>query len=138
MLECEVCSNGIGLEHVSEFKYLGCVMDESSIDEVECSRKVARGRMVAGAIRCLVKARSLQLERARVLYESLLVPVLKYGSETMNWREKERCRIRAVQMENLRLQLCIRRMDRVPNARIKELCRVKKETKRLMKKRLKN
>ena len=47
-----------------------------------------------------------------------------YGSETMLWKEKERSRIGAVQMENLRGLLGIKRMDRVPNARVKELCEV--------------
>ena len=42
-----------------------------------------------------------------------------YGSETMIWRDKERPRIRAVQMENIRGLLDIRRMDKVPNARIR-------------------
>ena len=37
---------------------------------------------VADAIRYLVKARSLQLECARVLHKSLLAFVLTYGSET--------------------------------------------------------
>ena len=50
---------------------------------------------------------------------SLLVPVLTYGSETMIWKEKERSRIKAVQMENLRSLLGIRRMDKVPNERIR-------------------
>ena len=59
------------------------VLDKSGIDEAECSRKVVSGRRVAGAIRYLVNARSLQLDCARVLHESLLVPVLMYGSETM-------------------------------------------------------
>ena len=27
-LECKICVDGISLEHVSEFKYLGCVLDE--------------------------------------------------------------------------------------------------------------
>ena len=31
-LECEVHVNGIRLEHVSEFKYLGCVLDKSVTD----------------------------------------------------------------------------------------------------------
>ena len=34
----------------------------------------------------------------------------------MLWKEKERSRIKAVQMNNLRGLLGIRRMDRVPNA----------------------
>ena len=32
-LECEVCVDRIRLEHVSEFKYLGCVLDEFCTDE---------------------------------------------------------------------------------------------------------
>ena len=32
-LECEVYINGIRLEHVSDFKCLGCVLDESGTDE---------------------------------------------------------------------------------------------------------
>ena len=41
----------------------------------------------------------------------LLVSVLMYGSKTMLWREKERSRVRAVQMDSLRGLLGIRRMD---------------------------
>ena len=48
-----------------------------------------------------------------------------YGNETMLRKEKERSRIRGVQMDNLRGLLGIRRMDRVPNVRIKELCGMK-------------
>ena len=32
-LECKVCVDWIRLEHVSEFKYLGCVLDLSGTDE---------------------------------------------------------------------------------------------------------
>ena len=125
-MECQVSVNGIRLEHVSEFKYSGCVLDESRTDEAECSRKVASGRRVAGAIRSLVNARRLQLECAKVLHESLLVPVPTYVSETMIGREKERSRIWAVQMDSIRGLLGIRRMDKVPNARIRQLCGVTK------------
>ena len=68
---------------------------------------------MTGAIRSLVNARDLQLECARVLYETLLVHVRMYGSETMLWRDKEKSRIRAVHMDNLRRLLNIKRMDRV-------------------------
>ena len=77
-LRFEVC-----VEQVSEFKYLGCVLDKSGTNEEECSRKVVSGRKAAGAIRSLVNAKSLQLQCARVLHEQLLVPVLIYDSETM-------------------------------------------------------
>ena len=69
---------------------------------MECNRRVASGRRVAGAIRSLVNAMDLQLQFARVLHETLFVPVLMYGSETMIRRERERSRVRAVQIDNLR------------------------------------
>ena len=47
------------------------------------SRKLESGSRVAGTIRSVVNARSLQLQCVRVLYESLLVPVFKYGIETL-------------------------------------------------------
>ena len=76
---------------------------------------------MAGAIRSLNNAKDMQLECARILHETLLVPVLMYGSETMVWNNKERSRNKAVQMDNLRGLLIIRRMDRVQNPWVREL-----------------
>ena len=70
------------------------------------------GRRVAGVIRSLVNARDLQLQCARVLHETLLVPILMYGRDNV--------------MNNLRRLLGIRRMDTVQNSGIRELCRVAK------------
>ena len=111
---------------LSEFKYLECILDKSGTDESECSRKGASGRRVAGAIRSLVNAWGLWFECAKVYHESLLVLVLTYGSYTIIGKEKERARIRAVHIDNLRGLLGIRRMDKVPNAWIRKLCRMMK------------
>ena len=46
-LKCEVHVDGILLEHISEFKYLGCVLDKSGTDAgtggPDCSRKAEKG-----------------------------------------------------------------------------------------------
>ena len=86
-LECKVHVDRICLEDVSEFKYFGCVLDESGTDRAGFNRKVESRRRLAGAIRSLVNARDLQLECTRVLHETLLVPFLMYSSETMLWNE---------------------------------------------------
>ena len=114
-LECKINKVCLG------FKYLGCVFDESGTNGAECNRKVMSENMVTGAIRSLVNIRDLQLEYARVLHETLLVPILIYGNETMLKKEEEKSRIKAVQMDNLRGLLGIRRMDRVLNAWIRNL-----------------
>ena len=43
----------------------------------------------------------------------------------MLWKEKEKSKIRAMQMDNLRGLLGIRKIDRVPNTWIRESCRVR-------------
>ena len=45
-LEYEVYVDGIHLEHLSEFKYLGCILDESGTDVEEYSKNAASGRIV--------------------------------------------------------------------------------------------
>ena len=65
---------------------MGLVLDESGTDGAECNMNEASERRVAGSIWSLVNAKDLQLECARVLHETLLVPVLTYDSETMLWK----------------------------------------------------
>ena len=68
-----------------------------------------------------MNVRSLQLEYAKLLLKALLMSLLLYDRETMIRMEKERFGIRAVQMDNFRVLLGIKRMDRVPNAWMREL-----------------
>ena len=68
----ELHVDGILLEHVSEFKYLGYVFGGSGTDGAECSRKLGSGRRVAGAVKSLVNTRDLQLECATVLHQTFL------------------------------------------------------------------
>ena len=49
------------------------------------------------------------------------------GRKAMVWKEEERSRIRAAQMDNLRGLLGGKRMNKAPNARIRELCGLTKE-----------
>ena len=58
-----------------QIQIFGYVLDEPGTAGAECNRKMA------GAIRSLVNVRDLQLECARVLHETLIVPVLVYGRE---------------------------------------------------------
>ena len=67
-LECDVHVDGMRLEHLSDFAYLGCVLDELNADNTDCHRKIVSGREVTGAIRSPVKSRSRQLQCTWVLH----------------------------------------------------------------------
>ena len=105
------------LEHASEFKYIGCDLDKSGSGSAKSCWKFAN----------MVSAKRLQLECAKVLHEALLLTVSLYGSETMVKRDRERAKFRVLQIDNLRDVLGIRRMNRVPNLRVKWLRGVTKE-----------
>ena len=61
-LDCKIRVDGMQLEYVLEFKYLGCVLDESGTYEAECCGKAAILRRDECAIRSLVNASGLQFE----------------------------------------------------------------------------
>ena len=69
----------------------------------------------------LISTRSLLPECGRVVGESLLVPVLMKGRKTMVWWQKEKSRIRVVQMGNLRYLSGIKRTDTMLNVQVREL-----------------
>ena len=75
-----------------------------------------RRRRVTIAISFLVNARDLRLDCARVLQETLLVPIIMYGSEIMILKEEERLRMMTVQMDNFRSLLGIQKIDKILNA----------------------
>ena len=66
------------------------------------------------------------MQCTKVLHESMLVQALMYGSEVTMWKHKYRTKVQAVQMDNLRSMLGVRRIDKMRNERIRELCGVKK------------
>ena len=79
--------DGMQLKHVSEFKYLSCVLGKSGTDDAMCCRKVVSGRKVAGAIKFLANARGHWKEKERsrsevcwVLGEWIMYQVDKLGS----------------------------------------------------------
>ena len=57
---CEITVDGRQIEHVSEFKHVGFVLNELSTDGAECYWKVGSGRRVTDAIRSLVNAERLK------------------------------------------------------------------------------
>ena len=69
-LEYEVCANEIHLEHVSEFKYLRCGLDESGIMMFGvCTAKWASGRpYLSGRRRPLQGSKGGQSNRLQIGY----------------------------------------------------------------------
>ena len=110
-LECDICVDGMRLEHVSEFN----IWSVFWTNQVHTSQSVVERGRVGGGLQV-----HLGFWLVLGVY-SLLVPVLMDGSQTVIWREQERCRIRGIHIDNLRCLLGMRKMGKVPNAWIRDL-----------------
>ena len=64
--------------------------------------------------RSLVNVKGSSFECARAPHDGLPVHILMYGNETMVWRK-----IRVMQIDNVNVMLDIKRIGKVPNARMR-------------------
>ena len=114
-----VCLNGEKLEEVSEFKYLGSHVADDGSMEREVGYRLGEGSKVLGAVRGVMKGRSLSRNAKRCLYERVIVPTVTYGAETWSMREAERKRLEVFEMRCLRSMVGVTRMDRVRNEEVR-------------------
>ncbi len=62
---------------------------------------MVRGRSVVGSLAGVMKGRSVSMDVKRGLRNSILLPILTYGSENWTWNELQQSRVHAVEMSYL-------------------------------------
>ena len=107
-LKCEVCVNGAQLDQVSVFRYFGCFWwIWYKCCQVLWKNWVGRKLQLLWGPWLMLGACSLSVWGIAC---SLTI-LWHMAYDTMIWKEKEMSRIRAVQMDNLRGLLGIRKME---------------------------
>ena len=112
---------GEGVENVRKFKYLGVELMENGGMEEEVEHRMAEASRVIGALREIFK-KGVSREVKMRLYESIFVPTVLYGCESWVLNAKVRKKIEVVEMRILRDIANVRRIDRIRNARVREMC----------------
>ena len=110
-----VTLNGEALEAVDQFKYLGSVIHASGGVEADVSHRVNEGCKVLGALKGVMKNRTLDMNIKKVLYEKVVVPTVMYGSELWGLKVSERQKLNVFEMRCLRSMTGISLMDRTRN-----------------------
>ena len=85
-----VMLNGVVLEEVDQFKYLGSVIAANGGVEADVHHRVNEGCKVLGALKGVMKNRGLGMNVKKVLYEKVVVPTVMYGSESWGMKVIER------------------------------------------------
>ena len=87
--------------------------------EADVQQRVLEGSKVLGAVRSMLKSRTMSLGVKKTLYHQVIVPTVTYGAETWVLREAERRRLNVFEMKCLRPMLGVKRWDRIRNEEIR-------------------
>lgn len=118
-LRMNVMLNGMQLEQVDKFEYLGGQVAEEGGMEVEVTSRLGKASRVWGALGKVMRSRGLGLKAKRRLYEAIVIPSAMYGAETWGLRMNERRRLNVLEMKCLRGMLGVTRRDRIRNEEIR-------------------
>ena len=114
------------LESVDVFRYLGMDIEEGGGVMTEVNHRLNEGAKVLGGLRKLWGKGNLSREVKVKLFESVWVPSVMYGSGSWVLSNKVRKRVEVAEMKGLRFICGIRRLDKVRNVRVREMCGWKK------------
>ena len=120
--QCRICLNEQVLENVSEFKYLGSVLNKDGSLGSEVEERVKQGRKVSGALKSVTRNRNVNVKVKKTLHDSVLMPTMLYGCETWTLLEGQKSRLRAVEMGYLRSACGVTWRDRWTNERVRRQC----------------
>ena len=71
----------------------------------------------------MVRVLNICAPQKGIIYKTYFVPILTYGSETWVMKERDKNKMRAVEMKFQRSRVGVTRMDRVRNERVREMVR---------------
>merc|ERR1711888_251428 len=93
--------DGAVLEEVSNFKYLGSVVDKSGSTESDVKYRLAEGAKVFGAMGQLWRTKNVGREAKKMMYEGVVVPTVLFGAESWALKADDKRKIDGMEMRCL-------------------------------------
>lgn len=117
--DVEITVNGSRLEQVKEFVYLGGQISHDGKCDPDIKRRIGLTHAVFSKLSNIWNSRKLALGIKFKVFESMIIPVLMYGSECWTMRKADEQRILVAEMCWLRKILGISRLQHLRNEEIR-------------------
>ena len=138
IISCKVHDrDGVELENVEAFKYLGSFMSLQHGDLKQISVKLAEGRQRFASFQKLWKSRQLSIPLKCKLYRALVLSVVLYSSETCTMNKSPQRKLESFNNSCLQRILYFSYMERVTNEEVLARSRMSTLSAMIMIKRLK-
>ena len=118
----EMTVDGIDVEVVTKFVFLGALITKDGLCEKEVRRRIAMGKAAMGGLTSIWKDRGVMMETKVKLVKVLVYPIVLYGAETWTMRKHERRKIDAFEFWCWRRVLRVKKRMAV-NGMVKRLCK---------------
>ena len=112
------------LKQVSKFKYLESVFEEDGRCETDVKERIRAGWSKWKEVNGVINDSRMPLKLKLKVYESMVRPVIMYGSECWTLRKKEEQLLERTEMRMLRRILGVTLRDKIRNEEIRRRTRV--------------
>ncbi|XP_023231892.1 uncharacterized protein LOC111631815 [Centruroides sculpturatus] len=116
--------NGVQIEQVQEFKYLGSLIKEKKVaSSNETHARIGQAAHAFASLKWFVwRKNNISLMTKIRLFRTLVIPILLYGSETCTLLKTDLDKLETFQLKCLRQILGISLWDRITNNAIRTRC----------------
>ena len=117
--------DGVTLEEVEEYKYLGKLLTPRNEISAEINQRVTAGWRRFGQYSQFLKEKNIPISLKRKIMDTVILPALTYGAETWALTDHQTRKIAAAQRSMERSILNISLKDKIRNETIRKITRVK-------------
>ena len=117
--QCDVYMGDTKLNRAQNYSHLGVNVGEKNLQELEIDNRIAKYNRNVGLMYPLMKDKNIPRECKITIYQSILKPILLYGSEVWSLTTKTESKLQAAEMRALRLIMGVTRKDKFRNTIIR-------------------
>ena len=106
--------NGIVLENVDSFQYLGRAITNSNNDTKAAEKLISKGWNACNKVKTVLKDRETHMLTKKKTFETYILPCIMYGAETVTWRKDLLRKMDVFQNNIMRICTNKRKIDGMP------------------------
>ena len=103
------------LKQVQSFRHLGSTVNEQSTQEEDIKKWIAKYSQIVGCMYRLLKDRNVPKKAKEIIHETILIPILIFGSECWTFTKRLEQQITTANMKVIRIIQGVTRWDRTIN-----------------------